>query len=290
MRSRRASVCLRVVTTRNQQVARIDHESDADVAGDACAALVASARAAVAASDAGVLSDYRKGVVCPAVIAAAIDEAAKRRVPLLVDPKVAQAERYNGASLITPNHHEAELMTQTTIRSSSDAARAARLLHERTGGVALKSVADSGRPIAAPRQVFCTMDHVVDTRPGRTDATLMPTGRDFIVQTRDAARAAGVTLFDIGDEDQGIVHVISPEQGIVLPGLTLVCPDSHTCTQGAFGALAWGIGSTEAALVAALAAGGVPPGPALQAVLVFRAVTFWAPVPVGLLACRTLRR
>ena len=53
-------------------------------------------------------------------------------------------------------------------------------------------------------------------------------------------------MFDIGDPRQGIVHVISPELGIVLPGLTLVCPDSHTSTQGAFGALAWGIGSTEA--------------------------------------------
>jgi D-beta-D-heptose 7-phosphate kinase/D-beta-D-heptose 1-phosphate adenosyltransferase len=142
--SRPTTKKMRVVTTRNQQVARIDHESDADVAGDACAALVASARAAIAASDAGVLSDYRKGVVCPAVIAAAIDEAAKRRVPLLVDPKVAQAERYNGASLITPNHHEAELMTQTTIRSSSDAARAARLLHERTGANVLITRGEHG--------------------------------------------------------------------------------------------------------------------------------------------------
>jgi 3-isopropylmalate/(R)-2-methylmalate dehydratase large subunit len=120
------------------------------------------------------------------------------------------------------------------------------LLHERTGGVALKSLAEAGRPLLAPRQVFCTMDHVVDTLPGRSDATLMPTGAAFIVQTREAARNAGVRLFDIGDPDQGIVHVISPEQALVLPGLTLVCPDSHTCTQGAFGALAWGIGSTEA--------------------------------------------
>jgi 3-isopropylmalate/(R)-2-methylmalate dehydratase large subunit len=57
---------------------------------------------------------------------------------------------------------------------------------------------------------------------------------------------AGVRLFDLGDPNQGIVHVISPELGIVLPGLTLVCPDSHTCSQGALGALAWGIGSTQA--------------------------------------------
>lgn len=119
-------------------------------------------------------------------------------------------------------------------------------LHERTGSVALKSLADARRPIAMARQTFVTMDHIVDTRPGRTDATPMPGGEAFITQTRSAARAAGLTLFDIGDERQGIVHVVSPEQGIVLPGLTLVCPDSHSCTQGAFGALAWGIGSTEA--------------------------------------------
>ena len=120
------------------------------------------------------------------------------------------------------------------------------LLHERTGGVALKSLAAAGRGVLAPNQAFATMDHVVDTFPGRTDETRMPTGRAFITATREAALAAGLTLFDLGDPRQGIVHVISPEQAIVLPGATLVCPDSHTCTQGAFGALAWGIGSTEA--------------------------------------------
>ena len=119
-------------------------------------------------------------------------------------------------------------------------------LHERTGSVALESLQEAGRTLLAPRQAFCTMDHVVDTRPGRTDETLMPTGAAFIRATRTAARAAGVQLFDLGDARQGIVHVISPEQGVVLPGLTIVCPDSHTSTQGAFGALAWGIGSTEA--------------------------------------------
>ena len=120
------------------------------------------------------------------------------------------------------------------------------LLHERTGGVALESLAAAGRTVNAPAQAFATMDHVVDTRPGRTDRTIMPTGTDFIRATRAAAQAAGLTLFDLGDPRQGIVHVVSPEQGIVLPGVTLVCPDSHTCSQGAIGALAWGIGSTEA--------------------------------------------
>ena len=119
-------------------------------------------------------------------------------------------------------------------------------LHERTGSVALKSLAAAGRKIADPSRVFCTMDHIVDTFPGRGDETRMPGGSAFILETRAAARAAGIHLFDVRDPLQGIVHVISPELGIVLPGATVVCPDSHTCTQGALGALAWGIGSTEA--------------------------------------------
>lgn len=119
-------------------------------------------------------------------------------------------------------------------------------LHERTGAAALNSLAEAGRAVADPSRVFAVTDHIVDTRPGRTDQTLMPGGQAFITETRVAAKAAGITLFDVNDPDQGIVHVISPELGIVLPGCTLIAPDSHTCTQGAFGALAWGIGSSEA--------------------------------------------
>ena len=120
------------------------------------------------------------------------------------------------------------------------------LLHERTGGVALQSLRERDQAVLAPDHAFAVMDHIVDTFPGRTDRTLMPTGRDFILATRSGARDAGIRLFDLDDPAQGIVHVMSPELGIVLPGATLVCPDSHTCTQGALGALAWGIGSTEA--------------------------------------------
>lgn len=119
-------------------------------------------------------------------------------------------------------------------------------LHERTGAAALRRMAETGRSLCDPARVFAVMDHIVDTRPGRGDGTLMPGGEGFITETRAACKAAGITLFDVNDPQQGIIHVISPEQGIVLPGLTLVAPDSHTCTQGAFGALAWGIGSSEA--------------------------------------------
>jgi 3-isopropylmalate/(R)-2-methylmalate dehydratase large subunit len=119
-------------------------------------------------------------------------------------------------------------------------------LHERTGSVALKGLESAGRKVRNPEQAFCTMDHIVDTTPGRNDNTRVPGGTAFIQTTRAAALAAGINLFDLGDQRQGIVHVISPEQGIALPGLTLVCPDSHTGTLGGLGALAWGIGSTEA--------------------------------------------
>jgi 3-isopropylmalate/(R)-2-methylmalate dehydratase large subunit len=107
-------------------------------------------------------------------------------------------------------------------------------------------MAAAGRKVADPTRVFAVMDHIVDTRLGRGDRTLMPGGDAFITETRAACMAAGITLFDVNDPDQGITHVISPELGIVLPGCTLIAPDSHTCTQGAFGALAWGIGSSEA--------------------------------------------
>lgn len=111
--------------------------------------------------------------------------------------------------------------------------------------MALRSLKQAGRRVLDPGRVFAVTDHIVDTSPGRI-GTLVPGGDAFLQATREECRAAGIRLFDVDDPDQGIVHVISPELAIVLPGATLVCPDSHTCSQGALGALAWGIGSTEA--------------------------------------------
>lgn len=120
-------------------------------------------------------------------------------------------------------------------------------LHERTGSVALKSMLEAGYRPRRPEHVFCTMDHIVSIDPDRTaDDARMEGGEAFIKATREAAHVAGIKLIDILSPEQGIVHVISPELGIVQPGMTLVCPDSHTCSQGALGALAWGIGSTDA--------------------------------------------
>ncbi|WOR15510.1 3-isopropylmalate dehydratase large subunit [Hyphomonas sp. FCG-A18] len=121
------------------------------------------------------------------------------------------------------------------------------LLHERTGGVALKSLQENGYPIRDPRRVFAIMDHIVSFRAGRgRDEARSPGGEAFITETRAMAKQAGIHLIDTDSPTQGIVHVVAPEQGIAVPGVSLVCPDSHTCSLGALGALAWGIGSSEA--------------------------------------------
>ncbi len=119
------------------------------------------------------------------------------------------------------------------------------VMHERTGAVALDSLARRGRRVRRPEHAFCVADHVVDTRPGRSDDTPVPGGRDFIVALRQGAASFGLRMFDVDDDDQGICHLMSAEQGIALPGLSLVCPDSHTCTLGALGTLAFGIGTSE---------------------------------------------
>ncbi len=116
------------------------------------------------------------------------------------------------------------------------------LVHE--GGTrALDRLARAGRRVRRPDLTFATADHYVLTSPGAfaTD----PEIRAMVESLARHTAEQGVTFFGIGDERRGIVHVVGPEQGWTLPGVTLVCGDSHTSTHGAFGALAFGIGSTE---------------------------------------------
>ncbi len=120
------------------------------------------------------------------------------------------------------------------------------VVHERTGSIALDALRNDSRTVRRPEHAFCVVDHIVDTTTGRGDETRVPGGREFIVATRHHADAFGLRLFDVGDEDQGICHLVSAEQGIALPGLSIACSDSHTCTLGALGALALGIGTSEA--------------------------------------------
>jgi rfaE bifunctional protein kinase chain/domain len=122
---------LRVVTTRNQQVARIDYESDRPLAGDLESALTGRIREAASRADVVLLSDYQKGAVTRATARAAIDAAAARGVPSLVDPKVPHIDLYAGASLVTPNHHEAEAVTLQRIRNAAEARSGAQRFRER---------------------------------------------------------------------------------------------------------------------------------------------------------------
>jgi D-glycero-beta-D-manno-heptose-7-phosphate kinase len=122
---------LRVVTTRNQQVARVDYEDDSEIDGAIEAAVIRHARTAIEGADVVVVSDYLKGVVTGPVVSALAEAAGRRGVPLLVDPKVSHVDHYAGATIVTPNHHEAEAVTLMRIRNGKDAAAAARAFRDR---------------------------------------------------------------------------------------------------------------------------------------------------------------
>jgi 3-isopropylmalate/(R)-2-methylmalate dehydratase large subunit len=118
------------------------------------------------------------------------------------------------------------------------------LIHEVTSPQAFESLGLTGRKVRCPARTFATLDHNVPT----TDRTLPITDPDSHLQIemmRKNCRDFGVRLFDLGDLEQGIVHVIGPELGLSQPGMTIVCGDSHTATHGAMGALAFGIGTSE---------------------------------------------
>jgi 3-isopropylmalate/(R)-2-methylmalate dehydratase large subunit len=118
------------------------------------------------------------------------------------------------------------------------------MLHDMHGGDAIAQVLRRGLAVRHPELNFATPDHLLETRPGRTGG-MAPWADKLIVQLREETARAGVRLYDVGQAGNGIVHVVGPELGISLPGVTLVCGDSHTCTHGALGAIAFGIGSTE---------------------------------------------
>jgi 3-isopropylmalate/(R)-2-methylmalate dehydratase large subunit len=115
------------------------------------------------------------------------------------------------------------------------------LVHEVTSPQAFDGLRLAGRPVRRPDLTLATMDHNVPTAPGPEDP--------ISVRQMDALRrnceGFGVRLFPTGDAGQGIVHVIGPQMGLTQPGLVIVCGDSHTSTHGAFGALAFGIGTSE---------------------------------------------
>ena len=118
------------------------------------------------------------------------------------------------------------------------------LIHEVTSPQAFQGLRDRGLKVRRPDCTVATMDHSIPT----TDRTLPivdPIAAKQVEQLRINCREFGVPLFDLGNENLGIVHIIGPELGLTQPGLTVVCGDSHTSTHGAFGALSFGIGTTE---------------------------------------------
>jgi 3-isopropylmalate/(R)-2-methylmalate dehydratase large subunit len=126
------------------------------------------------------------------------------------------------------------------------------LLHEGSRH-AFQMLGDGGRRVRRPHLTFAFADHLVPTRNQAAGIAgiVNEEARTMANLQVENCGAAGVRLFGLDDPDQGIVHAVAPEQGLTLPGLTIVCGDSHTSTHGAFGALAFGIGSSEVAHVLA---------------------------------------
>lgn len=124
---------VRVVTDRHQQVARVDYEKDDEARDEVEAALVERALELAASAGAIVVSDYLKGAVTARLVAELATAARARGVPLLVDPKIPHIGYYAGATLVTPNHHEAEIAAHMRIRTDGDARLAARAFRDRAG-------------------------------------------------------------------------------------------------------------------------------------------------------------
>src|SRR5213596_2034645 len=118
------------------------------------------------------------------------------------------------------------------------------LVHEVTSPQAFDGLRAAGRKVRQPHRTVATVDHNVPTTPRGTPIS-DPIAARQIQALQQNCKEFGVPLFDMDSAEQGIVHVIGPELGLTQPGMTIVCGDSHTSTHGAFGALAFGIGTSE---------------------------------------------
>ena len=146
-----------------------------------------------------------------------------------------------------------KLWNAHTVRAETDATPAVlyidlHLVHEVTSPQAFTELRQRGLPVRRPDQTLATMDHSTPTTP-RDRFGIIPVldaqAAQQLTQLEKNCEDFGIPLYRLGSENQGIVHVIGPEQGLTQPGMTIVCGDSHTSTHGAFGALAHGIGTSE---------------------------------------------
>ena len=119
------------------------------------------------------------------------------------------------------------------------------LIHEVTSPQAFEGLRVSGRKVHRPEGTLAVPDHNVPTTPGRVFGPGEEEGKIQLSQLEKNVAEFGVPYIPMSDIRQGIVHIVGPEQGMTQPGMTIVCGDSHTATHGAFGALAFGIGTSE---------------------------------------------
>jgi D-beta-D-heptose 7-phosphate kinase/D-beta-D-heptose 1-phosphate adenosyltransferase len=210
---RRTTRKLRVVTTRNQQVARIDYEHDGEVGGALEASIVRKIDELAGRARVILLSDYLKGVVSRGVAAAAIRAGRERGIPVLVDPKVPHVDYYSGATLITPNHHEAEAVTHMRIRTDAEAREAARRFRERTGcGSVLITRGEHGMWLLGPdgeTALAAEAREVADvTGAGDTVIASMALGLaaegTLVEAAQLATRAAGLVVAKFGPATVGV--------------------------------------------------------------------------------------
>ena len=181
---------LRVVTTRNQQVARIDYETDREAGGTVEADVIGRIHALAATADAILVSDYLKGTISRGVAAAALAAARTRGVPLLVDPKVPHIDYYAGATVVTPNHHEAEAVTHMRIRTSGEARAAARRFRDRAGCESvLITRGEQGMSLFGP-------DGDAELEAEAREVSDVTGAGDTVIATMTLALAAGASLVE----------------------------------------------------------------------------------------------
>jgi D-beta-D-heptose 7-phosphate kinase/D-beta-D-heptose 1-phosphate adenosyltransferase len=181
---------LRVVTTRNQQVARVDYEQDSEVSGALEIALASRIDELAASADAILVSDYLKGAISRGVASAAIAAARQHGLPLLVDPKVPHIDYYAGATVITPNHHEAEAVTHMRIRTGADALAAAVRFRERACCESvLITRGEHGMTLLGP-------DGEAELAAEAREVSDVTGAGDTVIATMTLALAAGAPLVD----------------------------------------------------------------------------------------------
>jgi D-beta-D-heptose 7-phosphate kinase/D-beta-D-heptose 1-phosphate adenosyltransferase len=192
---------VRIVTERNQQVARVDYELDAEIAGEIEQKVITAMQQQASDASAIVISDYLKGGVTVQVLRAAVEAGRLRNIPVLVDPKIPHIDYYGGATVVTPNHHEAEIAANMRVRTDDDARLAARVFRERAAcGAVLMTRGDQGMWLLA--------DGIEDSLPTSAREVADVTGAgDTVIATLALALSAGATLAEaarLANEAAGI--------------------------------------------------------------------------------------